>query len=162
MATAIIRPNGDNIVEWVVEGADHAWDALNDSVEQPDDPTELGGSCISDTLDDKLQVSFSTLTRVKEVTQLDLWAFVVSTHAGDQLDAYLIVDDIYGDPVITEAPGPDGGWVHGTLSGLSLSQSSLNGVAVELQHVETDYTILEVYAVYIVATYTPRRRSLIT
>lgn len=127
-ATGTIRPNGDSVTQWTSTGTNH-YDQINEIVTQPtagntSNNVNNGGS--SSNVDRFQMQSISNITSVSAIT---VWVYAYSTRSNSSMSV-----DLYYDGATQQTGavslGTSYNWYSATFTGLTLSQSQLDGLEV--------------------------------
>lgn len=153
--TGITRPDGDAAVQWTSTGTNNYTEltSANDLVEQPTAPdtndyVNNGGSVQNV---DRYSMD-NSITNVDSVSAIDVWIYGYDTKGNSALSV-----DLYWDGSLQQqgsvTTGGSYGWVSDSFTGLTLSQTQLDSLEVEIT-ADSGGRTYYVAALYADVTYT--------
>jgi hypothetical protein len=128
-----IRPDGSIASIWAITNATTNFEALDEVVTEPTAGSDADGYITDNSngfnVDD---LSMTTLAGLGSYTRVDVWVYAV-TAGNDQLDVNIVIN---GTPQTAQTLSPAGtyGWISASFASLTMSQTDLDGLSIQLSH----------------------------
>ncbi|MCH7883221.1 hypothetical protein IIA95_02300 [Patescibacteria group bacterium] len=150
--TAVIRPDGDFSVNWTSTPSGTNFTTIDEVVTQPTagDDTDFIRSATNNQVD---EFDMGTISNVDTATQVQVWAYA-KADTNDDLGINIVID---GTPQTRQDIGLTTGftWVSATFSSLSLTQTQVDGLRVQLVEAKAGpLDAVEVATMYADVTFT--------
>ncbi|MDQ3095796.1 MAG: hypothetical protein M3Q82_07545, partial [Actinomycetota bacterium] len=135
MATAILRPNGDVDAVWIISSGTTRWEAIDDAVTQPS-ADATGDYITSVTANATQSVELTAPADVGEATAATLWIYAVTTTDESVKIELLKSDNTLIGTASTKILTTTAAWYSHALTGLSLTQTDVDGLRLRFTSVK--------------------------